>query len=491
MAIFGKKKQPIMADPVLQQQLREQQEVSTAFAKGVTALRDFIAPSSLEFSGNYFQLGTRYARSYYVYGYPRQLYTGWLSSLVNLDEVIDLSMIVQPVRSEVILDNLRKKVSQLEAGLQIDSEKGKVRDPGKQAAIQDAEEMRDKLQVGEERFFRFGLYFTIYAGSQEELEFISHKVESLLGQQLVYSKPSTAQQEEALNSILPQFTDQLQIYRNMNTGALSTSFPFTSADLTQENGILYGINMHNSGLVIFDRFSLENGNSVVFAKSGAGKSFTVKLEALRSMMFGTEVFIIDPENEYQTMCDAVGGAYVRLSLNSQTRINPFELPRVVDVEESDNPLRSNLITLHGLLRLMMGGAQAQMQQQGGVMMPALSPAEEADLDAALIETYAKAGITNDPLTHGSTPPTINDLYDTLLHMGGTGPQLAQRLRKYTSGTFAGIFSQQSNVNVNNPMVVFNIRDLEDELRPVAMYIVLNHIWNRTKVDKKRRILIVD
>jgi len=249
--------------------------------------------------------------------------------------------------------------------------------------------------------------------------------------------------------------------------------------------------MHNSGLVIFDRFSLENGNSVVFAKSGAGKSFTVKLEALRSMMMGTEIFIIDPENEYQKMCDAVGGAYVRLSLNSATRINPFDLPQVVDSEESDNALRSNLITLHGLLRLMMGGAQAQMLQSGTTMMPALTPAEEADLDAALIETYAKAGITNDPLTHGSTPPTISDLYDTLLHMGGTGPQLAQRLRKYTSGTFAGIFSQQSNVNVNNSMVVFNIRDLEDELRPVAMYIVLNHIWNRTKVDKKRRIMIVD
>jgi conjugal transfer ATP-binding protein TraC len=490
MALFGKKQAPM--DPVLAAQMLEQQEVASAFAKGVTALRDFIAPSSLEFSGNYFQLGTRYARTYYVYGYPRQLYTGWLSSLVNLDEVIDMSLIVQPVRSEVVLDNLRKKVSQLQAGIQIDNEKGKVRDPGKEAAIQDAEEMRDKLQVGEERFFRFGLYFTIYAGSQDELEFVSHKVESLLGQQLVYSKPATAQQEQGLNSVIPQFSDQLQIYRNMNTGALSTSFPFTSADLTQENGILYGINMHNSGLVIFDRFSLENGNSVVFAKSGAGKSFTVKLEALRSLMFGTEIFIIDPENEYQKMCDAVGGAYVRLSLNSSTRINPFDLPRVVDSEEADNPLRSNLITLHGLLRLMMGGAQAEVQAAGGVaVMPALSPAEEADLDAALIETYAKAGITNDPLTHSSLPPTINDLYDTLLHMGGTGPQLAQRLRKYTSGTFAGIFSQQSNIDINNPLAVFNIRDLEDELRPVAMYIVLNFIWNKTKADKKRRILIVD
>jgi conjugal transfer ATP-binding protein TraC len=490
-----RKKNAAQTDPVAlaqAQQAREQQEVNEAFQKGITALRDFIAPSSIELQSGFFRLGTRFARTFYVYGYPRQIYTGWLSGMVNIDEVMDLSIYIYPVESQVVLENLRKKVTQLEAGLQIDAEKGRVRDPAKQAAIIDAEEMRDKLQVGEERFFRFGLYFTIYAGSMEELEFVSHKVESMLGQQLVYSKPASAQQEQGLNSTIPQFMDQLQIRRNMNTGALSTSFPFTSADLSQDNGILYGINMHNSGLVIFDRFSLENGNSVVFAKSGAGKSFSVKLEALRSMMMGTEVFIIDPENEYQRMADAVGGAYVRLSLNSATRINPFDLPKVIDADEADNALRSNLITLHGLLRLMMGGAQAAMANNGaGMMMPALSPVEEADLDAALIETYAKAGITTDPLTHGSPPPTISDLYDTLLHMAGTGPQLAQRLRKYTTGTFAGIFSQPSNININNQLVVFNIRDLEDELRPVAMYIVLNYIWNKTKSDMKRRILVVD
>jgi type IV secretory pathway VirB4 component len=492
MGIFGKKQPPL--DPVAlaeQQRQLEQQEVQAAFQKGITALRDFIAPSSIEYQSNYFQLGTRYARTYYVYGYPRQIYTGWLSGMINIDEVMDMSIFVYPVESQVVLENLRKKVGQLEAGLQIDAEKGRVRDPAKQAAIVDAEELRDKLQVGEERFFRFGLYFTIYASSLDELDFISHKVESMLGQQLVYSKPATAQQEQGLNSTVPQFSDQLQIRRNMNTGAISTSFPFTSADLTDDHGILYGINMHNSGLVIFDRFSLENGNSVIFAKSGAGKSFTVKLEALRSMMMGTEIFIIDPENEYQRMAEAVGGAYVKLSLNSPTRINPFDLPKVIDTEEADNALRSNLITLHGLLRLMMGGAQAQIQAGGMNTAPALSPVEEADLDAALIETYAKAGITNDPLTHTATPPTINDLYDTLLHMGGTGPQLAQRLRKYTSGTFAGVFSQQSNIDINNPMVVFNVRDLEDELRPVAMYIVLNFIWNKTKSDQKRRLLIID
>ena len=488
---MAKQKQPSPEEQARLQQQRQQQEVAAAFQKGVTALRDFIAPSSIELYPAYFQLGTRLARTYYVYGYPRQLYTGWLSPMINLDEVVDISLYIYPVDSQVILENLRKKVTQLEAGIQIEQEKGKVRDPGRQAAIQDAEEMRDKLQVGEERFFRFGFYFTIYGGSMEELEFISHKVESMLGQQLVYSKAATSQQEQGLNTVVPQFSDLLQIRRNMSTGAISTSFPFTSADLSQEDGILYGINMHNSGLVIFDRFSLENGNSVVFAKSGAGKSFLVKLEALRSLMMGTEIFVIDPENEYEKMSEAVGGAYIRLSLNSATRLNPFDIPQVVDNEEADNALRSNLITLHGLLRLMMGGAQAQMVGGNQALTPALTPEEEADLDSALIDTYGKAGITNDPLTHTSPPPTMTDLYDTLLHMGGTGPQLAQRLRKYTSGTFAGIFSQQSNIDINNPFVVFNIRDLEDELRPVAMYIILNFIWNKTKSDKKRRMLVVD
>ena len=478
-------------DVAQDQSFKEQREVNSAFQKGITALRDFIAPGSIEFYTAYFKLGTRIARTYYVYGYPRQLYTGWLSSLVNIDEVVDVSIYIYPVESQIVLENLRKKVTQLEAGIQLDSEKGRVRDPSKQAAILDAEQMRDSLQVGEERFFRFGLYFTVYATTMDELEFVSHKIESMLGQQLVYSKPASSQQEQGLNSTVPQFDDQLQIRRNMSTGAISTSFPFTSADLSDDHGILYGINMHNSGLVIFDRFSLENSNSVVFAKSGAGKSFAVKLEALRSLMLGTEIIIIDPENEYEKLADSVDGAYIRLSLNSSTRINPFDLPKAIVMDEEDDALRSNLITLHGLFRLMMGGAQAQLIGGNTTLMPALSPVEEADLDTALIETYAKAGITSDPLTHTGQPPTISDLYQTLLHMGGTGPQLAQRLRKYTSGTFAGIFSQQSNIDINNPLVVFNVRDLEDELRPVAMYIVLNYIWNKTKTDQKRRLLIVD
>lgn len=481
------KKQDAM-DIAAAQAAKEQAEVEQAFMRGMTTLRDLIAPSSIEIHGDHFRLGTKYGRTLYIYGYPHSIYTGWLSSIINIDEVLDVSMFVYPVESQVVLNNLRKKVTQLQATESINQEKGRTRDPGLEAALRDAEELRDQLQVGAERFFRFGLYITVYADSMDELAFVQHKIETIFGQQMVFSKVASSQQEQGLNSTIPQMSDQLQIRRNMNTGAISTSFPFTSADLTQESGILYGINMHNNGLVIFDRFSLENANAVVFAKSGAGKSFTVKLEALRSMMMGTDIIIIDPENEYEKLSDAVGGSHIRLSLNSDTRINPFDLPRVIDSDEADDALRANLVTLHGLFRLMLGGAQVAAN---GQMMAALSPAEEADLDQALIDTYARVGITSDPLTHGSQPPTISDLYDTLLHMGGTGPQLAQRLRKYTTGTFAGIFSQQSNVDINNPMVVFNIRDLEDEIRPVAMYIVLSHVWNVVRTDQRKRSLIID
>lgn len=475
---MAKQKQLSAADIAAQAQLQEEVEIQRAFEAGITTLRDLISPSSLEFHSDHFRIGTKYGRTMYVYGYPRSLITGWLSSIINMDEVLDVSMYIYPVETAIIMKNLQKKVTQLEATMDINSEKGKVRDPELEAAISDAEDLRDQLQVGAERFFRYALYITLYADSLDELQFVQHKIENIFGQQMIFTKVASSQQEQGMNSTMPQCSDHLQIRRNMNTGAISTSFPFTSADLTQEKGILYGINMHNNGLVIFDRFSLENANMVVFAKSGAGKSFTVKLEALRSMMVGTEVLIIDPENEYQKLADAVGGTYIRLSLNSDVRINPFDLPKVVDAEDANDALRANLVTLHGLFRLMLGSGQ-------------LSPNEEADLDQALIDTYARAGITSDPLTHTAPPPTIINLYDTLLHMGGTGPGLAQRLRKYTTGTFAGIFSQQSNIDINNQMVVFNIRDLEDELRPVAMYIVLNHIWNITRANQKKRMLIVD
>lgn len=482
------KKKLTAAELAAQAQSMEDAEIQRAFEQGITTLRDLISPSSIEIQSDHFRLGTKYGRTLYIYGYPRTISTGWLSPLINMDEVLDISMYIYPVDTTVIMKNLRRKVTQLEADISLNAEKGRIRNPETEHAIQDAEELRDDLQLGREKFFRFGLYVTLWADSLDELNFVQHKIENYFGSAMIFSKVATSQQEQGMNSTMPMATDQLMIRRNMNTSAISTSFPFTSADLTQEKGILYGVNLHNNGLVIFDRFTLENANLVVFAKSGAGKSFAVKLEAVRSMMMGSEIIIIDPENEYQKLCDAVGGSYVRLSLNSDVRINPFDLPKVIDSEDASDALRANLVTLHGLFRLMLGGTQSG---PGGQTVAALSPNEEADLDQALIDTYARAGITSDPLTHQSTPPTIINLYDTLAYMGGSGPQLAQRLRKYATGTFAGIFSQQSNIDINNQMVVFNIRDLEDELRPVAMYIVLNHIWNIVRAKQKRRILIVD
>lgn len=485
-------KQPQLDQAQLEQLQRAQEarEADQIYRQGIVTMRDLIAPPSLEIESGYLRIGKRYAKTIYIYGYPRQVFTGWLSPIINLDELIDISLFIYPVESQVVLTNLRKKMGQMEASYTINQEKGLVRDPGLEAAIQDAEELRDKLQVGEERFFRFSLYLTMYADTIEELTQVTRKIEGIFGQSLVYTKPSTMQMEQGFNSTTPLGTDQLQISRNMNTGALSTTFPFTSSELSRNEGILYGLNRHNNGLVLFDRFSLENANMVVFAKSGAGKSFAIKLEALRSLMMGVECIIIDPEDEYKPLCEAVGGTYLRLSLASKTRINPFDLPRVFDQDEADNALQANIISLHGLLRLMMGGA-TQSNSTGETLSSPLTPGEEADLDAAIINTYARAGITRDPLTHGATPPTMNDLYNTLASMTGTGPSLAQRLRQYTTGTFSGIFSEQSNVELNNPFLVFNIRDLEDALRPVGMYIVLNYIWNKVKSDRRKRMLIVD
>ncbi len=462
-----------MVDRKLARQARAKQ----IYEKGMLGIRDIIAPSSFEVESNHIRLGKVMIRTIFIFGYPRSLFTGWLSPIINLDEIVDISLNIVPVETKVVLTNLKKKVAQLEASYNINREKGRVRDPQLEASIQDAEELRDRLQVGEERFYRFGLYITIYGKDLEELDFISRRIESILANSLVYTKPATIQMEQGFNSTLPIGSDQMGIYRNMNTGALSTCFPFTTAELSHNDGILYGINRHNNGLVLFNRFALENYNMVVFATSGAGKSFAVKLEALRQLMMGTEIIVIDPENEYAGLCEAVGGSFIKVSLASDSQINPFDLPQVVDSEEADNALRANIIMLHGMLRLMIGE---------------MSSNEEADLDLALINTYAAKGITNDPLTHQSPPPTIIDLFNVLSSMqGSTGPQLAAKLRRYVEGTFSGIFSHQSNVDMNNNFVVFNIRDLEDELRPIAMYIILNFIWNKVKSESKRRILVVD
>ncbi|MBI5422184.1 DUF87 domain-containing protein [Candidatus Peregrinibacteria bacterium] len=458
-----------------EQQIREAEKI---YKEGLASIKDLIAPSSMEFLFDKFRLNNWVGKTFFVFSYPRFIEANWLSPVVNFDVAMDISMFVYPTSSAAIMKFLKKKVAQIQSSMRIEQEKGMVADPALETALADAEELRRNIQRGEERFFQYGLYITIYSEDDEKLKKIQTRLESVLGGRLVLTKTANLQMEHGFNSTLPLAMDELEISRNMNTGPLSTSFPFTSSELTSNEGILYGINRHNDSLIIFDRFALENANSVVFATSGAGKSYAVKLEILRSMMMGTDVIVIDPENEYEELAKTVGGTYLKVSLNSDRRINPFDLPLPIKEEEQKpgDLLRANIITLHGLLNLMLGK---------------LNPEEEGLMDKALIDTYALKGITMETPNPGTMePPTMEDLHDVLISMKG-GENLAQRLQKYTVGTFGGVFNKPTNVDLGSGMVVFCIRDLEDMLRPIAMYIILNYIWNRVRSQLKRRMLVID
>ncbi len=445
------------------------------FQTGLLSVRDLIAPTSLEVQNDHILLNDRFVRSFFVLTYPQYVETNWLSPIINYDVNLDISMFIYPTDNAQIMRVLRRKVSEMEASLRLNQEKEAVRDPELEVSYQDAEELRDKLQRGIEKFFQYALYFTVYAKTLEELNTISSHIETVLGGQLIYTRPSLIQMEQGLNSTLPLFQDDLHVVRNMTTSSLGTTFPFTSVDLTTGKGVLYGINRHNNSLILFDRFDLENANMTVFAKSGGGKSYAVKLEVLRSLMMGTDAIIIDPENEYKTLADAVGGSYISVSLNSDKRINPFDLPDLGADGDGDKILRSAIITLLGLMNLMLGK---------------LTPEEDALMDKAIRETYALRDITIDIKTHKNPPPTMGDLYSVLTNMTGA-ESLAQRLSKFTTGTFSGVFNQPTNFDLDKSLIVFSIRDLEDSLRPIAMYIILNYIWNRIRFNVKKRMLVID
>jgi len=469
MALFGKKKQAETKEEVAAKQAVEQ------FESGLVSVRDLIAPAAFEIKNDRLIMNSRIVRSFFVLTYPQYIETNWLAPIINYDVNLDLSMHIYPIDSANIMRVLRRKVAEMESSLRINEEKGAIRDPELEIAYQDAEELRDKLQRGVEKFFHYALYFTVYADNEESLRKTTDHLETVLGGQLIYTKPALLQMEQGFNSTLPIALDELDIVRNMTTSSMATTFPFTSVDLTTGEGILYGINRHNNGLILFDRFKLENANMVVFAKSGAGKSYTVKLEIIRSMMFGTDVIVIDPENEYETLAGAVGGSYVPISLNSDKRINPFDLPNLGDKADGDKILRGSIITLMGLLNLMLG---------------TLTPEEEATMEKALTQTYALRDITTDIRTQTNPAPTMQDLYSVLSNMTGA-ESLALRLTKYTTGTFAGIFNQPTNFELDRGLMVFSIRDLEDALRPIAMYVILNYIWNKIRFDIKKRMLVID
>jgi len=445
--------------------------------QGIASVLDVIAPGGMNITPNYVQLGSYYLRTMFVYTYPRYLQANWLSPIINYDTTLDIGMFIYPIETGILVGQLRRKTTQLQSSLQIEAEKGLVRNPELETAVGDIEELRDTLQKGETRLFQMGLYFTIYSSTVDELNKLSKQFEAILGGQLIYTKQSLLQMEQGFNSTMPLLDDQLDIVRNLDTASLSTTFPFTSAELSHHDGVLYGINLHNSSLVLFDRFKMENANQVVFAKSGAGKSYAVKLEAIRSLMMGSEVIVIDPENEYKSLAQAVGGTYVNLSLNSDQKINPFDLPKYREDsgETGETLLRTTVTSVHGLVSLMAGS---------------LNPEEDNLLDKALYETYALRDITSDPASHTNTPPTMTDMVTVLQNMSGT-ESLVNRLAKYTDGSFAGLFNSQTNIDMNNKVTVFSIRDMEDELRPVAMYMALNYIWSRVKSDLRKRMMIID
>jgi len=445
------------------------------FEAGVLELKDIIAPSALKVSPKELDLGEKILRSFFIISYPRFLAESWFSPIINLDKVFDVAIFVHPIETSKVLREFQKKVAEVESQIHTREDKGLVRDPKLDTAYQDLENLRDNLQQAQEKLFDVGLYITIYADTELELDKIESEIKSILEAKLVYVKPALFQQEEGYKSTLPLANDLLDVHSKLNSSPLSSLFPFTSFDLTSDKGILYGINRHNSSLVLFDRFSLENYNSVIFAKSGAGKSYCTKLEILRTLMFETDVICMDPENEYEYMAETVGGRYFKISLNSEHHINPFDLPIPGPDESAANILRSNIINLVGLFRLMMGGLTAE---------------EDAIIDRAITETYALKDITADSDFRSVEPPLMSDFELVLSGMEG-GESLAQRLTKYTKGTWAGFINMPTNVDINRKFIVFSLRDMEDELKPIAMYIITHYIWNAIRKELKKRLLVID
>jgi type IV secretory pathway VirB4 component len=465
-----------MAFPFSKDNKSNKKQIGVSLGPAIGA-EDIIAPSLVEVKPDHIKLGERFAKSFFIFSYPRYLSTAWLSPIINMDQPMDISFHVHPIDTGDILKKLRRKVTEVQAEIMEREQKGLIREPSLEVAYQDLETLRERLQTAQEKMFKFGLYLTVYGKSLEEIKKVETNLRSILESRLIYIKPALYQQREGFNSTSPYGLDQIMVHTPMNTEPLSSIFPFTSFDLSSNDGILYGINSHNNSLVLFDRFSLENANSVIFAKSGSGKSYAIKLEVLRSLMMGVECIILDPENEYQTLADAVDGSFFNMSLASPSHINPFDLPAPRKDEKPEDVLRSNIINLVGLLRIMMGGLSAE---------------EDAIIDRALTETYAAKDITaeTDPSTWQEKTPLMSDFEQVLEGMEGA-ESLVRRTRKFTKGTFAQFFNQPTNIDMNKQLTVFGIRDMEDELRPMAMFIVMRYIWNKVRSEVKKRILVID
>ena len=466
------------------EKISETLEREDTYRRGTVSILDLIAPSSMNIGPQNLQLGNRYLRTIFVTTFPRYVSVGWFVPIINFNSYLDVAMFFYPIEAKIILKQLQRRLGNVEAEIMAGQEKGMPRDPLKETAFKDIENLRDDLTTGVEHFFQFALYVTIYSKEEKELDILTEKIESLFAGKLVQTRRAFYQSEQGFNSTLPLCQDELIVAMNINSSPCASSFPFISSDLTSNSGVLYGVNRHNNSLILFDRFSMPNANFVVFATSGSGKSYFCKLEVLRSLMFGVEVIVIDPEKEYKHLCDAVGGTYVDISLSSESKINPFDLPRTnaKDVKTAD-VIRSAVITVKGLLRIMIGKSFPDGTK-------GFTPQEDSLIDRALLESYAKKDIIPGCDLTAITPPTLSDLQEVLDGMEG-GADLSERLKKYTSGTFAGFLNYPTNIKTKNQLVIFSVRDLEDELRPLAVYTIVNYIWNTVRAEMKKRILLID
>ncbi len=453
-------------------------ETEKEYKEAMAYVKDAISPAYMKILPNKLQINNTLARTFFVYAYPTFLEWNWLSPIINWDIKYDMSLFIYPVESADIQKFLKKRLTQLHSERSINAEKGLINDPAIEAQIQDVEELRHKLTRWEEKYFHFSLYITIYAENDDQLNKIWKDIETILAWRNVLQKQSYLRSEQGFISTGPFCKDELWVYRNISTGWLSTTFPFSSSTLSHDDGILYGINTHNNSLVLYDRFKSENANMTVFAKSGSGKSFAVKLEILRSLMMGIDVIVIDPENEYQALINQVGWSYLDVSLNSNQRINPFDLPLPLkdQKEKAWDLLRSWVINLIGLMNLMLWK---------------MTPLEESLMEKALITTYSLKWITfEDDSILGKEIPVMKDLQDVLDTMDWA-TTLVMRIEKYTTWIFSWIFSQQTNIDLGEWLQVFSVRDLDDILRPIAMYVILNYMWNKVKSSNKKRILVID
>lgn len=423
---------------------------------------DVLSYAGLEENVDYLCIDGVYIRTLYISGYPFTASSGWLDSIINFNHDTDISYHLYEVNALHALPKLHRKITELESTRRSMMQAGKIIGSEITDPLESAIELRDKIQRGQEKLFQMSIYIAIRAESLEELNKTTKLLEATMSARLFYSKVARYQQLEALQSILPRGEDQLGQKRNLDSSSAALTFPFMSSELVQESGILYGVNKSNNSLVILDRFSLHNANSIVFAQSGSGKSYTTKVEILRQLMQGTKVLVIDPEREYKRLSETVKGTYIKLSAKSKEKINPFDLASTFHTKAD---LTEHVQDLTAVIDLMAEG---------------LDKREKAAVDKAILKVYKKAK---------KQQPLLEDLYAELHNLGQL--QLCERLEKYITGSSAEIFNSHTNINLDNRLVIFDIKDMSANLRPIMMLIISNFIQNQVKAKPEKRMLVID